>query len=502
MTVVERINQALRPVSMYKGILFGLLSIWLLAVVLASFEVLSVSPLALLLSLIVACGATWLSSWLTGLVFGAHTQADSSIITGLILTLIITPNTDVAALSVIGFAGLIAGASKYVVAWRGRHIFNPAALAAVIISLTGLGAVSWWVATPVLTPLVALVACVALYQTRRFDAAGLFLAVSVPLVLIQLLGYGASLGESLLLLLSWPLLFIVGVMLIEPLTLPPRKWQIYLVTVVIALLVALPFSIGPLHMSPAFAIVLGNLLAAILAGRSALYLTFTKREQLTPTSYEYFFEPSKPLTHTAGQYIEISLPHKHADLRGERRSFSVTSKPGSDETTLGIKFYQPSSSFKQAVSTLQKGERISVTQCAGDFVLPKNAATPLLFIAGGIGITPFISQLRELQHTHQDRNIVIVYAISSAEEFAYATVLSKKELRGIVVSPARPTAMPSHWNHLQASRIDFNDIAELIPDHSERDVYISGPTPFVHDAKVQLRKIGARRIVTDYFSGY
>jgi glycine betaine catabolism B len=502
MTLLERMNAALRPVSMYKGILFGLVGIWLAAVALASFGALSITPLSLIVSGVVACGATLLGSLGASRLFSVHSQIDSSIITGLILTLIITPSLGVPNLVVLGFAGIVAGVSKYVIVWRGRHIFNPAALTAVVISLTGLGTVSWWVATPILTPLVALVGLMALYQTKRFAMAAIFLGISVPIVLIQLLSYGATLGQSFALLLSWPLIFIVGVMLVEPLTLPPRKWQVYLVAAVVAVLVALPFQIGPLAMTPALALLIGNALAAFLAHRRAVQLTFTGREQLTPTSYEFFFTPSQQLSFEPGQFIEISLPHRHTDLKGERRSFSITSAPGSKQLSLGIKFYQPSSSFKKAFLELKKGNKLQIIQRAGDFVLPKDSKKPLLFVAGGIGITPFISQLRSLQEKQQTRDIVVVYTMGSGEEFAYKKVLSSPTVKGVVVSPDQPKATPSHWHYLPGNRIDFDMLSEYIPNLDQRDVYISGPTPFVQSASFKLRQKGTQRIVTDYFVGY
>jgi len=500
MNILERINAILRPISMYKGILFGLFGIWLAAVVLACFGLLSVTPLELCISLLVACSATWLGSWLTSLLFGVHSQIDSSLITSVILTLIITPTTNLSGLAILFFAGLIAGASKYVVVWKGRHIFNPAALAVVVISIAGLGGASWWVATPVLAPIVALVGAMALYQTKRFAVAGIFLAITIPLVLIQLISYGASFAQSLGLLLSWPLLFIVGVMLVEPLTLPPRKWQIYVVTVVVAVLVAVPITIGPIQTTPAIALLVGNLVAAILARRAATQLTFLRKEQLTPTSFEYFFKPSRAMTYEAGQYIELSLPHARADLRGERRSFSITSAPGSQEISLGIRFYQPSSAFKKALANLNKEVSLQVTHCSGDFILPKDTKRPLLFIAGGIGITPFISQLRSLQASHKDRDIVIVYAVSSGQEFAYQEILAS--CRVVVISLDRPVRAPNSWQFLKGSRIDFDQLLQLIPDHSQRDAYISGPTPFVQSAAYQLRTRGIQRVTTDYFAGY
>src|SRR5690606_31584173 len=112
-------------------------------------------------------------------------------------------------------------------------------------------------------------------------------------------------------------------------------------------LFALPISFAGFEMTPALALVAGNIMAATFASRQAITLTLKKRRALTPTTEELIFTPNEPIHFTAGQYMEIQVPHKKKDLRGLRRSFSITSVPGEDEVRFGIKYYEPSSSFKK-----------------------------------------------------------------------------------------------------------------------------------------------------------
>lgn len=480
----------------------GLSGIWAFALVMSLLGVLSYSPVAMIASMLVLVLSTFFASKLCGLLFGVKAYGESSLITGLILSLIFLPTLEVPQLIVFAFVGLIAGASKFVLTWRGRHIFNPAALVAVVIGLTGLSSATWWVATPILTPVVLLTALLALYKSKRFLVAGLFLAITVPVLLIEFLTFGTSFGNSLWLLLSWPLLFLAGVMLTEPLTLPPRKWQMYIVAVVVAVAFLIPLDLGPLQMTPALALILGNTVAAVLANRRAVILTFKKKIALTPSTYELVFETSNPLHHMPGQYMEFSLPHKKADFRGSRRSFSITSTPDDSEVTFGIKFYEPSSSFKKTLKNLKPGFQISATTIAGDFVLPREAQKPLLFVAGGIGITPFISQLRWLKETSSQRDIALVYAVSNVEEIAYKDVLVKSGAKVIIIAPSKPKELPKGWQYSTGTRINYATLKECVPDVAERWAYASGSTPFVQSARFQLRKLGVRSVKTDYFVGY
>jgi len=502
MKFLEFINNSMRPYSMYKGLSLGLLGIWFVALILAFVGLLAFSPVAMIVSMLVLVLSTYGTSVLCGLLFGVKAHGESSLITGLILSLLFIPVIDVPSVVVLAFIGMIAGASKYIVTWRGRHIFNPAAFAAVVIGLTGLGAALWWVATPLLTPIVLAVVLVSLYQSKRFDVAGVFLAVSVPIFLIQCFVFGATIPEALWMLLSWPLLFLAGIMLTEPMTLPSRKWQMYIVAAVVAAVSFIPLHIGPLHMSPALALLIGNIVALILAKRRAIELTFKERRALTPTTDELIFTSDKRFPYTPGQYVELNLPHKKTDFRGSRRRFSVTSLSNTNEVSFGIKFYEPSSSFKKTLKHMKPGQSLLVTQLAGDFVLPNDSTRPLLFVAGGIGITPFASHLRWLETSPKPRNIVLVYAVSHPDEIAYKDLLEKSEARIIIVSPKRPQHMPKSWAYVEGSRVNVETLSELIPDIASRWAYVSGPTPFVQTTKHALKKQGVRGVKTDYFAGY
>ena len=502
MKLSEMMNKSLNIFTMYKGISFGLLGIWTVAFALSFFGLITFSPLAMVVSLVVAVASVFGATYACGKLFGVHPHGESSFITGIILALIIAPTLDIGGLVVLFFAGIIAGASKFIVVHRGRHIFNPAALAVFILAVTNLGGANWWVATPVLVPIVLLVIAISLYKTHRASVAGVFLAVSVPILLIVFSTYGTNFLESAYLLLSWPILFMAGVMLTEPLTLPARKWQMFVVAGVTGVLFALPFDLGFVRMSPEFALLVGNVVATIFVSRESIQLVLKKRRQLTPTTDEYVFTPNKPIHYQAGQYIEMQLFHKKADFRGYRRAFSFTSAPGKDEVSFGVKFYQPSSSLKKALQELPIGSVVPATGYWGDFVLPKNPIVPLLYVAGGIGVTPFISHLEARRSDKNVHDTVLMYAVNNPDEIAYKDVLVRSGIKVIIVTREKIKDLPQNWKQIRSSRITEEIIAKAVPSVSNRNAYISGPTPFVDSTKKALHRLKAKRIKTDYFAGY
>jgi glycine betaine catabolism B len=496
-TLKKSLDRYLGAFTMYKLVLALLLALAVLALVESLVGIVSYGPLELAVSALVVVAATMLSSWLFALIFRTRAHLESAAITGLILFFIIDPGLETKDLLGLVAAGAIASASKFVLAFRGRHIFNPAAISALIVTATGIQYASWWVSTPGLLPLVVLAALLILYRTHHVAMGLVFVVVVVALSLVFHPTVPAFAFTAI------ATVFFAGFMLSEPLTLAPRRWQQVVLAAVAGVLVALPTFqvVGPVYSRPEFALVIVNLLAFLVGQRRDLRLTFLGKTQLTPTTWEFAFQPARPVTFHPGQYLELALPHAKADLRGQRRIFSISSAPtASGPVTLGVKVSERSSSFKTAMLALNEGDTMHATSVGGDFLLPRDTATPVLLVAGGIGITPFASQLAH--SANADRDIVVVYSVSAGEELAYRDQLVASGARVIVVAPTKPARFPKGWTYAGASRLDAETLAALVPDVSARHAYVSGPPALVDDLRAILRAVKARRVTTDYFSGY
>jgi ferredoxin-NADP reductase len=298
-------------------------------------------------------------------------------------------------------------------------------------------------------------------------------------------------------LLQYPAVFFAGFMLSEPLTLPPRRWQQVVEAVLVGVLFGTSFNVaGLFSSSPQFALLIGNLFAFFFGQRRGIRLTYVGKTQLTPTSWEFEFEPKHPVRFTSGQFMELTLPHAKTDARGWRRVFSIASAPGG-HVRFGVRLPESPSTFKKALLALEPGTKISATSVGGDFVLPKGDA-PLLLVAGGIGITPYIAQLE----TAPKRDIALVYAISTPDDLAYATMLAKTSCAVTVVSAQKPAKLPKTWKWVEASRLTGEQLLAAVPDAKTRHTYLSGTPAMVGALKRALRRAGSRRIHTDVFIGY
>jgi len=486
---------------MYKVVSLSLSALFGVALLFSLLDILSYTPLAMAASLAVLVAATYVTSLVFGLLFNVRVHGESSLITALILFFIFTPTLEVNGLLTLAIVGFIAGASKFILAFRGRHLFNPVAVAAFGISLTGLGYASWWVATPPLIFFTLLFGFLVIHKTRRPLVTVIFTLTSIAIILATLLLEGNTVNESAMLLLSWPIFFFAAFMLTEPLTLSPKKWQQVVEAVIVAVLFAVPLHIGETATGPAFALLVGNLIAFAFRRQPNISLVAQMTRKLAPTSYEITFKPTKKIRYEAGQYLELSMPHKNADLRGARRSFSITSAPSDEMIRIGVKFYQPSSSFKKALRSIKKGVVVKATSINGEFTLPKDPTVPLLFVAGGIGITPFISHIRHLQSTGQRRDIVLLYAVSSTDEIAYKDVLRLSGIKVIIVTPeAFSFDTPAGWTVVSQPYISLPILRKY--GASKRRAYISGPPMMIDSAKKHMKKLKVKHIKTDYFIGY
>jgi ferredoxin-NADP reductase len=268
-------------------------------------------------------------------------------------------------------------------------------------------------------------------------------------------------------------------------------------------LVGWPIDLGAFTLGQERALLVGNLLAFAFALRTAVRLTLARRVAPTPTVQELEFTTKRPLRFVPGQYVELEVPHRRPDARGTRREFSIASAP-EDLPTLRIAFREGGakhpSSYKKALAAMNPGDALAVTGVWGDFLLPHNTGVPVLMVAAGIGVTPFVSQLRHARLAQEDRDIVLVYVASEASELAFRDDIEASGIPVIVFTRDQPQNMPSNWHWARGVRLDAEGLQRVVPDLSSRHAYISGPPGLIAELAPALEK--ARSLTTDAFAGY
>ena len=205
----------------------------------------------------------------------------------------------------------------------------------------------------------------------------------------------------------------------------------------------------------------------------------------------FVFEPEVPLKWLAGQYLIYKLPHKTQDLRGKMRFFTISSSPYEKNPTITTRIGETPGSFKKTLNNLKIGDTIEAKGPDGDFVMV-NTKGNYVFIAGGIGITPFMSMLRQLSNDKNPLNITLLYANKNND------IVFKNELDGI----ARNYAGLKLNYFINPMRIDKNVLKKYL--NKKTVFYVSGPDAMVETMVELLTGLGVSKenIKEDYFSGY
>ncbi|OGL78165.1 hypothetical protein A3J43_01785 [Candidatus Uhrbacteria bacterium RIFCSPHIGHO2_12_FULL_54_23] len=504
--MLARIDHFFNSITMYRLVLYTLAALALVAVILGFLGMLpstggQLAGSAVFLPLLCfgankVCAALW----------RAPVNTESALITGLILFFVLSPATNPKELGMVTLAGVAAMASKYVFAFYGRHLFNPAAFGAFVLGLLGSGQASWWVATaPMLIPALV-IGLAVVRKVRRFSMFFSFLIVSLVSMSVSAAKYDifalSTLTESFV---SWPLIFFGAIMLTEPLTAPPTLRLKICYGALAGALMTVPFHVGPVFSSPELGLLVVNALAFFFSQKRRLSLRLGTRTACAHGVYEFSFIPDYRLSFRPGQYLEWTLPHGGADTRGIRRYFTIASSPTERDIKLGVRVSDKPSSFKKALIQLAPGAALTACHCAGDFVLPNDVGRKLGFIAGGIGITPFRSMLKYLLDMQQKRDIALLYASATPDGFCYEELFTQaqKELSLKYIPVVTNIEKAGEWKGRKGF-IDEARLKEAVPDYRERRWYLSGPSAMVDAYKKLLRHSGVRRtaIITDYFPGF
>jgi len=332
------------------------------------------------------------------------------------------------------------------------------------------------------------------------------LAAVTTILLISLVNNNTTIQNKIYqTLFSSSLFFFAFTMLTEPLTMPPTKRLQSIYGALVGVLFTPHFHIGSFFTTPEIALAIGNVFSYLVSPKGKLITRVHEKVQTTPGMVDFVFVPDKKIRFAPGQYMEWTLPHKDPDSRGNRRYFTIASSPTEDTLRLGVKFYANGSSFKKALLTMDPKALIVGGQLGGDFVLPKDERKKLVFIAGGIGITPFRSIIKYLIDLKQKRSIVLLYANKTADEIIYKDIFTEAEKElGLktVYTLTDKDKIPANWKG-EIGRIDAAMIARQVPDYKERTFYLSGPHAMVvaYEDVLKIMDVPGSQIKKDFFPG-
>lgn len=193
-----------------------------------------------------------------------------------------------------------------------------------------------------------------------------------------------------------------------------------------------------------------------------------------------------------GQFLDIELDIQDYDKRGKVRAFTISSS--SSEDFLMITPKKGISDFKKAMEKLKPGDFIDSSYPAGTFTLDETS--PAVFIAGGIGITPFRSMFKYIQENNLSAPITLLYS-NPSDDFLF-----KKELDSL--QKQNKNIKINYINTKKAGRISKTELEPIVKLHKNPVFYIAGPESMIFDMSKILTELGTdeTNIRIDSFDGY
>lgn len=220
-------------------------------------------------------------------------------------------------------------------------------------------------------------------------------------------------------------------------------------------------------------------------------MTLIEKEHLIDDVWAFRFKPNIPFAWTAGQYVRVELPHDNPDSEGTKRWFTNSAAPF--EGIMQITTRITKSTFKQALSKLKPGDELQLIEDPeGDFVW-QDSDLPIVFVAGGIGVTPFRSILKQRAHDKQPLTVTLIYGSRTPD------VPFKDEL-----TQWQATHPELRVHYIVGNPLTAEHLAQVVPNLNRSLVYVSGPEPMVQALTGDLASHGLpeAQIKRDEFPNY
>lgn len=233
---------------------------------------------------------------------------------------------------------------------------------------------------------------------------------------------------------------------------------------------------------------------------------FIKKEKVAQDAYSFYFERPKGLDFAPGQFLRLTLDISNPDSRGPSRFFSIASSPTEDGyLMIATRIIQ--SAFKKALYSLNGTDVVKITAPFGKFILKENETNHCVFLAGGIGITPFRSMIRNASDKKLSTPITCFTSFRTVQDSMFGKELHEIAKNNpsikLVETITQPEKSTLPWNGL-TGRIDADLIKSHVSDISLAKFYLCGPPNLINGLTDVVRslEVDDDRIFAERFTGY
>jgi ferredoxin-NADP reductase len=230
------------------------------------------------------------------------------------------------------------------------------------------------------------------------------------------------------------------------------------------------------------------------------------RKEVAEGTMAFRFEKPLGWTFQAGQYLDMTLlDPSETDPEGNVRSFSIASAP--HEETLMVATRMRDTAFKRVLRAMPFGTAVKIEGPSGDLILQKDSTRTAVFLAGGIGITPFRSIVHWAAKDKLTHRIVLFYCNRRPEDAPFLADLQSLERRNpkykLIASMTEMEKSHQPW-HGETGLINQEMLGRHLKNAASPIYYIAGPPAMVKGLQEMLReaKIKDDDIRAEEFAGY
>lgn len=237
-----------------------------------------------------------------------------------------------------------------------------------------------------------------------------------------------------------------------------------------------------------------------------------KKEYVAENTMAFYFERPQDFNFKPGQYLDVTLMDPaQTDPEGNIRSFSIASTPKEDR--LMVVSRMRNSAFKRVLQATPLNGEVELEGPFGDFTLHHNTKRAAVLLAGGIGITPFLSMIRYATRQKSPLLLYLFYSNRRPEATAFLRTLQKLEeentnLRFIPTMTAmdNTTAMDNsqqEWTG-ETGFIDGKMLSRYLKQFRGPIYYVAGPPSMAAAMRQVLATVAVDQddIISEDFVGY
>jgi len=204
-----------------------------------------------------------------------------------------------------------------------------------------------------------------------------------------------------------------------------------------------------------------------------------------------------------GQFFKLELVNpSYTDEKGNARLFSIVNSPNQKDV-LVMATRLTDSAFKKSLNELPIGKEAVIENIMGNFTLPNDNKRPLILIAGGIGITPFMSMLNYVTEQKLDYKITLIYSNRDKGSTAFYGELQELANKNKNIKIILTMTQDPEWKG-ENRRVDAQLIKDYIKDLNSSTFMTAGPPQMVTAVVSALKEAGVdeKSIIIENFGGY